>query len=67
MLVIYFPLYVVLFGWCCPLCLICKNAQDMEENVCMFCVLGWCVPPAAIFLLRQKIREKEGIEVRYDY
>ncbi|TRY63546.1 hypothetical protein TCAL_08303 [Tigriopus californicus] len=52
----------MLFGWFCSLCLVCKNAKDLGESVPMYCCLSCFCPVVGICLLRQKTRERYGIE-----
>jgi len=50
------------FGYCCAPCMICNNATGLDENGCLYCLLACCCPVLAICLLRQKARERYGIE-----
>ena len=52
-----------IFGWFCPLCLFCKNANDLGENACLCCLFAMVCPTLAFCQLRQKARQKYGIEV----
>ena len=51
------------YGYCCAPCMICSNASGLEENGGLYCLLACCCPIVGVFLLRQKAREKYGIEV----
>jgi len=42
--------------------MICSNASGLEENGGLYCLLACCCPIVGVFLLRQKAREKYGIE-----
>ena len=52
------------YGYCCAPCMICSNASGLEENGGLYCLLACCCPIVGVFLLRQKAREKYGIEVK---
>ena len=56
-------LYIGCYGYCCAPCMICSNASGLEENGGLYCLLACCCPIVGVFLLRQKAREKYGIEV----
>ncbi len=55
--------FLGIFGWFCPLCLFCKNANDLGENACLCCLFAMVCPTLAFCQLRQKARQKYGIEV----
>ena len=57
-------LYIGCYGYCCAPCMICSNASGLEENGGLYCLLACCCPIVGVFLLRQKAREKYGIEVK---
>ena len=59
--------FAVLFGWCCPLCMICDTAKRLEENVGLYCVLGYFCAPCTMCMLRKTTRERYGIEVRISF
>ena len=54
-------------GCVCTLCLMCKNASDLEESVGLYALLACCCPVVGVFLLRQKARTLYGIEVLKRY
>ena len=56
--------YIGCYGYCCAPCMICSNASGLEENGGLYCLLACCCPIVGVFLLRQKAREKYGIEVK---
>ena len=51
-----------LCGWCCGLCLLCQNANKMGESPALYCILSCIAPCIPLFLLRQKLRERNGID-----
>merc|ERR1711894_66838 len=52
----------LLCGWCCGPCLLCQNANKMGESPVLYYILSCISPCVPIFLLRQKLREQNGIE-----
>ena len=56
-----------LIGYFCPLCLACKNANDLGESVPFYCCLICICSPIGICMLRQAARNKYGIEVGQVY
>ena len=59
---IYNIFLIVLCGWCCGPCLLCQNANKMGESPVLYYILSCISPCVPIFLLRQKLREQNGIE-----
>merc|ERR1739844_3780 len=54
-----------LCGWCCFPCLLCQNANKLEDITyipMIYYLLGCIAPCIPVFLMRQKIRELNGIE-----
>merc|ERR1711994_1242029 len=51
-----------LCGWCCGPCLLCQNANKMGESPVLYCLLSCITPCIPLFLLRQKLRERNGID-----
>merc|ERR1712018_173048 len=51
-----------LCGWCCGPCLLCQNANKMGESPVLYCLLSCIAPCIPLFLLRQKLRERNGID-----
>ena len=49
------------FGYFCGVCLLCKNAQRLEEGNPLYYVMSCCIPVVPVFLLRQKLRNQHGI------
>ena len=49
-------------GWCCPICQVADSAQKLGESYLLYFVLGCFVPCVPVFLVRDKAREKYGLE-----
>merc|ERR1712150_35307 len=47
--------------WCGP-CQMGQNGERLDEGYWLCCLATWIVPCIPIFMLRQKIRERYGIE-----
>ena len=58
-----FITYLVLLGWCCPLCMVCDSAKRLGESVPMYCCLAYFCPICTIYMLRKNTRQRYGIEV----
>lgn len=56
--------FAVIFGCCCPLCMVCDTAKRMNENIGAICCLAVCSMTAAITGMRTHTRAKYGIEVK---
>ena len=63
MQIIIFNCILACYGYCCAPCMICSNAKGLGEPDCLYCLLACCCPIVGVFLLRQKARERYGIEV----
>ena len=57
----------ILLGMCgtfCSLCLVYRNAEDLNKSGILCCLASMFVPCIPLMLLRGEAREKYGIEVR---
>ena len=51
-------------GTFCSLCLVYRNAEDLNKSGILCCLASMFVPCIPLMLLRGEAREKYGIEVR---
>ena len=64
---LYFGKCFILLGMCgtfCSLCLVYRNAEDLNKSGILCCLASMFVPCIPLMLLRGEAREKYGIEVR---
>ena len=54
--------YLGLCGSCCMPCQMADNADRLDENSGLFCLMTLFVPCIPVFLLRRKMRNRFGIE-----
>ena len=50
-------------AYCCPCCLVYRNAEDMNKSGILYCLLSCIMPCIPILLLRGEARDKYNIEV----
>merc|ERR1711983_11517 len=49
-------------AYCCPCCLVYRNAEDMNKSGILYCLLSCIMPCIPILLLRGEARDKYNIE-----
>ena len=60
--IIFIIYFLGMCGWCCPICQVADSAQRLGESYLLYFVLGCFVPCVPVFLVRDKAREKYGLE-----
>merc|ERR1712026_640721 len=49
-------------GYCCPICQVADSASKLGESYLIYFILGCFVPCIPIFMVRDKVRDRYGID-----